>query len=522
MASTTLTPARQDPSSPPLLGSPGEMAVLRGLLTGAGFTADAVCARTAIESIYDFRSIREGRSTGLELNDRLDLLIRLFMDVELVERSTVDTLLSGEETQVLQRLGLLSIYRGDARLCHAAVLLYPTESLWIISDLNVAPTGPADTVLSDDSVYPAVTKNTRHFLSSLPKTPCDSFLELCAGTGIAALLAAKYAGHTWAADITERSTRFAEFNAALNGIENFTAVQGDLYQPVAGQLFDRIVAHPPYMPSLEQKYIFRDGGDDGEQVTRRIIAGLAEHLRPGGRLYCTCLITERKSARAEARVRAMLGTHEAEFDVLLVSFRSFEPTEYYFQIALQGRVSLEEVVQRHRIFRDLEVESLLYGSMVIQRKADVRPAFTARRQAGQGLGTKDVERLLRWEASMAKNGDPEWLMDARPMTSPHCRVRLDQALRQGDWISERCLLSTTAPFVVEAKCPEWTPGLLARCDGQRTTGEHLEFLKESGAVSREVPRSELIRLIRSLIGGGFLRLPGDEWFPREEAAPGDA
>jgi len=52
------------------------MAVLRGLLTGAGFTADAVCARTAIESIYDFRSIREGRTTGIELNDRLDLLIR--------------------------------------------------------------------------------------------------------------------------------------------------------------------------------------------------------------------------------------------------------------------------------------------------------------------------------------------------------------------------------------------------------------------------------------------------------------
>jgi hypothetical protein len=206
----------------------------------------------------------------------------------------------------------------------------------------------------------------------------------------------------------------------------------------------------------------------------------------------------------------MLGTHEAEFDVLLVSFRSFEPTEYYFQLALQGRAALEEVVQRHRIFRDLEVENLLYGSMVIQRKSEVRPAFTARRQAGQGLGTKDVERLLKWEASIAKTGDPEWLMDARPMTSPHCRVRLDQRLRQGDWILEQCFLSTTAPFVVEAKCPGWTPSLLARCDGQRTTREHLEFLKDTGAVSRDVPGSELIRLIRSLIGGGFLRLPGDE------------
>jgi methylase of polypeptide subunit release factors len=507
MTSTTLTPARPEPSSPPRPGSPEELAAVRNLLARAGFTAPAVCTRVGIDSIYDFRSLREGRTAGKELNDQLDALIRLFMDVELLERKTVDTLLSPEGSTALERLGLLATYRSDATLCHAAVLLYPTESLWIISDLNVAPTGPADTVLSDDSVYPAVTRNTRHFLSQLPKTPCDSFLELCAGTGIAALLAARYARHAWAADITERSTRFAEFNAALNGIENFTAVRGDLYQAVAGQQFDRIAAHPPYMPSLEQKYIFRDGGDDGEQVTRRIIAGLPAYLRPGGRLYCTCMLTERRGARAEARVRAMLGASEAEFDVVLLSFRSFDPTEYYFQLALQGRASLEEVVQRHQIFRDLEVESLLYCSMVIQRKNDARPAFTARRQAGQGLGTKDVEWLLGWEATVAKAGDPGWLIDARPLASPNCRQRLDQTLREGEWVPEQCLLSTAVPFAVEAKCPPWTPTLIARCDGRRTTREHLTFLKESGRVSPDVPDSDLILLIRSLIGGGFLRLP---------------
>jgi hypothetical protein len=219
------------------------------------------------------------------------------------------------------------------------------------------------------------------------------------------------------------------------------------------------------------------------------------------------MLTERRGARAEARVRAMLGASEAEFDVVLLSFRSFDPTEYYFQLALQGRASLEEVVQRHQIFRDLEVESLLYCSMVIQRKNDARPAFTARRQAGQGLGTKDVEWLLGWEATVAKAGDPGWLIDARPLASPNCRQRLDQTLREGEWVPEQCLLSTAVPFAVEAKCPPWTPTLIARCDGRRTTREHLTFLKESGRVSPDVPDSDLILLIRSLIGGGFLRLP---------------
>jgi methylase of polypeptide subunit release factors len=477
-------------------------------LSAAGFNVEAVCSRTGLQSIYDFRSIREGRTAGVELKDRLDLFIRLFMDVELLDRSTVETLLSAPEIALLEHLGLLSNYRTDERFCHAAVLLYPTESLWITSDLNCAPTGPADTVLSDDTVYPAITKNTRHFLSSLPKTPCDRFLELCAGTGIAALWAAQYARHTWAADITERATRFAEFNAALNGIENFTAVQGDLYEAVTGQLFDRIVAHPPYMPSLEQKYIFRDGGDDGEQVTRRIIGGLSEYLRPGGRLYCTCMLTERTGARAEARIRAMLGPSEADFDIVLVGVRSFQPTEYYFERALEGRASLEEVIQRHQIFRDLQVESLLYCSMVIQRKADARPAFTARRQAGQGMGREDVEWLLQWEASIAKGADPGWLIDARPLAAPSCRARSDQRLDQGAWVLEQSLVLTVAPFVVEAKCPPWTATLIARCDGQRSTREHLEFLKQSGLVSPDTLEAELLLFIRSLIAGGFLRLPG--------------
>jgi hypothetical protein len=202
----------------------------------------------------------------------------------------------------------------------------------------------------------------------------------------------------------------------------------------------------------------------------------------------------------------MLGAAEADFDILLLSFRSFPPTEYYFQLALEGRAGLEEVVQRHKIFRDLEVESLLYCSMVIQRKQDARQAFTARRQAGQGMGTKDVEWLLGWEAAVATRADPGWLLDVRPMASPHCRLRLDQSLTRDGWKAEQSLLSTTVPFAVEARCPPWIATLIARCDGERTSRDHIEFIKQQGMVSPEVPDAELMLLIRSLIAGGFLRL----------------
>lgn len=484
---------------------PEQLTQLRSLLADAEFTVPAVCRRLGIESIYDFRSIREGRSVGLDLADRLDLLIRLFMDVELVERDVVQSFMPADGTRVLESLGLLHAHAADARLCHATVLLYPTESIWIVSDLNVSPV-PSEAALSADSVYPAITKNTRHFLSSIPSTPCHRFLELCSGTGIAALLACRYAGHTWAADITERATRFARFNAALNGIKNCTAVQGDLYQPLAGQFFDRIVAHPPYMPSLEQKYIFRDGGEDGEEISRRIIAGLPNHLTPGGRFYCTCMLTDRKGWRAEERIRAMLGQAGEDFDIALVTLQTFQPTDYYLQLALNGRATLDEVAQRHEIFKRLEVEYLVYCSIVVQRRSEVRPVFTARRQAGLGMGQSDIEWLLQWEAAAAQPATVSRLIDARPVVSSHIRYRLAHALQGGAWVADECILSIASPFAIEAKCPPWTATLITRCDGRRTSRDHLNFLKETGAVPSAAPESEFVKLIRALVAGGFLEV----------------
>jgi SAM-dependent methyltransferase len=482
-------------------------ACLRALLSDAGFNAPAVCHRVGITSIYDFVSRREGRKDATGIADRLDLLIRIFMDVELIDRAELDRHFSAAETGVLEASGLLVPFEADPGRCHATSLLYPTEGLWVASDLNVSPLGPAHTVLREDAVYPAITKNTRHFLASLPATPCEDFLELCAGTGIAALRATRYAARTWSVDITERATQFAQFNAALNDITNFTAVRGDLYQGVPDLTFDRIVAHPPYMPALEQKFIFRDGGEDGEQITRRMIAGLPEHLRPGGRFYCTCMLTDRTGLNAEDRVRSMLGAHESEFDVLLVTERLFPPTDYYFRLALAGRAELGEVVRRHEVFQRLGVERLVYGSILIQRLTATRPTFTARRQAGPGSAIADVEWLLGWEAATAEADAMARLVTARPVVSPECHMRLGHVLEAGAWVINDCVLTTTSPFALEARCPAWAAMLVGTCDGRTTVRELHASLRGRGQLPAALELTEFVKFIRSLISGGFLRLP---------------
>lgn len=489
------------------IGTAQAFTAVREMLVACEYTEPAVCRRLGLESIYDFRSIREGRERARELESPLDLLVRLFMDVELVAVGTAEELLSAEGVGALESLGLLSRYAADPARCHAAVLLYPTESLWIASDLNASPDGSGLTELATDAVYPAVTKNTRHFLSLLPPTPCRRFLELCAGTGIAALLASRYAERTWAVDITERATQFARFNAALNGIGTCTALQGDLYQAVGDQQFDRIVAHPPYMPALQQKYVFRDGGEDGEQVTRAIVRGLPDHLLPGGQCHCTCMLTDRKGAPAEARVREMLGERQSDFDLILVSFQTFEPTEYYFRLALAGRATLDEVAKRHEIFSRMDVERLVYCSLVIERHAESRAAFTARRQAGPATGLAEVEWLRGWERAGSEGaGTTGRLLDSRPAPPRRLKSRLSQVLEGGTWSTDQCTLITETPFGLEAKCPPWTIVLLELADGRRTARELLTLLRERALVPADASEDRFAALVHALIGGGFLEL----------------
>ena len=165
--------------------------------------------------------------------------------------------------------------------------------------------------LPPDVVYPAILDTTRRFLQDLPDTACDAMLDIGTGTGIAALIGARSARHVWATDITARAVRFAEINRRFAGLDNMTVAEGDMYAPVEGLTFDRITMHPPYVPAKKSKFLYRDAGEDGEQIIRRAVEGLPEMLRPGGRFYSQQVATDREKETLEQRVRKWLGPGQA-------------------------------------------------------------------------------------------------------------------------------------------------------------------------------------------------------------------
>lgn len=495
----------QDPTPSPLRLAPASsFETLRGFLAVASFEEEEICRRLGIDSIDQFRAIRDGRP-DVAPQDALDALIRLFLDNEAMAWTDLRALLPADAVVAFKTLGLVRDHRTDPERAVSNVLLYPTHGLYIASDVVALP--DAENARYWDLVYAAITTNTRNFLATMPDTRSSAFLDLCSGTGIAALIAARsFADHAWAVDVALRSTEFARFNAKLNGIENVTALAGDLYAPVAGLTFDRIVAHPPYVPSRETRLVYRDGGSDGEGITRRIIAGLPNHLRPGGQFHCTCTATDRRDAPLEQRLRAMLGEAANEFDIVIIVSNEYDPTEYYVRLAIAGRSTWKEAEEWHGHFAALGITKMVYATIAMHRHERPHEPFTARRRIGSSTGAAELTRLLNAAEVSASPEALARLLDSRPFVPAHVALHTDHARDTSAWTMRAATLSTSVPLDVRVPCPAGMATFVGEMDGSRSVRELYAELANADALASAATIETLAAYIHMLSAHGLVEL----------------
>lgn len=112
-------------------------------------------------------------------------------------------------------------------------------------------------------------------------------LDLCTGSGIQAILAAKTAESVTAVDCDSEACRIARFNTMLNNVDDRVRVLcGNLYEPLTRtEKYDYIVSNPPFIPIPEQVDfpICGDGGADGLEIIRNIFAGYSIFLKSKGK-----------------------------------------------------------------------------------------------------------------------------------------------------------------------------------------------------------------------------------------------
>lgn len=118
-------------------------------------------------------------------------------------------------------------------------------------------------------------------------------LDLCTGSGAIAISVARLRPglRVTATDMSSDALSVASENAHLNGVY-VRFMQGDLFEPVAGERFDAILCNPPYLTADDMVHLQTEvaceprmalfGGEDGLMFYRRLAHEVYRHLKPGG------------------------------------------------------------------------------------------------------------------------------------------------------------------------------------------------------------------------------------------------
>ncbi len=123
----------------------------------------------------------------------------------------------------------------------------------------------------------------------------ENILELCTGSGCLSIMMADAFPNAAvdAVDISADALAVAKRNVDTYKLQDrVTLIESDLYANVPAKKYDLIISNPPYvnsasMGALPQEYLAEpqialDGGSDGMDLVRKIIAGAAERLTDDG------------------------------------------------------------------------------------------------------------------------------------------------------------------------------------------------------------------------------------------------
>ncbi|MDU1347898.1 methyltransferase [uncultured Clostridium sp.] len=168
-----------------------------------------------------------------------------------------------------------------------AVLLY--QGLTILAEIN-----PWYKTCSNKNTDVYIGFDSLRLAENIAFDKETEVLDLCSGTGIQGMIAAKSAKRVISVEINEKAAQFAKFNIKLNKLENIMEVRiGDLFSVVKDEKFDYIYANPPFIPMLNNvNYpICGAAGEDGLMVLKEIFQDLKNYLKPCGTscIFCQCI-----------------------------------------------------------------------------------------------------------------------------------------------------------------------------------------------------------------------------------------
>lgn len=412
----------------------------------------------------------------------LAVLARLFLGGETLERALVARILDPLEPEELGNV--LWVQSGGV---HARARIEPFDGLLIASDWQ-RRIRPGHVL--------GVGGGTRMLAALTVRRRVEAALDLCTGSGTLALLAARHAARVVGVDLNPRALRLARVNAELNGVTTVDWRRGDLYQPVADEQFDLVVANPPFVVSPSSEFLFRDGGQDEDALSRAVVAGAAARLREGGFAQVMCSWVAPARGLMTKPLRAWV--RGLGCDAWLLTYRTETPSAYAIQWNLRpGRTLAAAAVEAQGwvdYYRARGIEAIATGVVVLRRRSGrnwVREDTMARRPIG--AAGAHVERVFAAQDLLHSLKDDRELLTLRLVAAPKTKV---VERREPTGAFERARLTVEEGLPLVARIPEDCLPVLAALDGRRTLAKALQ--KAAVAPDAVVPT------LRELVARGLL------------------
>jgi methylase of polypeptide subunit release factors len=460
---------------PPPVAQQEVLAWLRERLRGAEYTEEAVCERLEVASpaMLDphhypyYRRCLAGR-------DPAAALIGLFLLQQETDADELRAALGPDAPERLEAIGLIATRGTTPGTVRPQIDLYPYRGLWVATDRS-DPCGEQGVAAPPDAVMDLNLSSHALAQVTLPITPGSRVLDLGTGCGVHALLAARAGATAVGTDLNPRALAFARFNAALNDLADVAFVPGDLYAPVAGETFDRILVNPAFILTPAPRVLFRDGGARGDAMSRAAIEGAPAHLSPGG---IAQVVGEFPTIAGETFEERVAGWMEGSgCDLLLLRFSTLSAADYatlYSQEPFgQNLAEYERAWQsRWDAFEGLEIEEIAFGAVLLRRRAAGEPwgAFRA-----ASLEMPLGERIESFLATRDRLDDPGFPPPgSRPRMATGLLLVDGRQWEGAGWQEQEGHASLPGdPFLPEAVLASGARELLLLCDGTRATAEIL-------------------------------------------------
>ncbi|MHC9542223.1 MAG: methyltransferase [Vulcanimicrobiota bacterium] len=294
---------------------------LREIFTASGYNEPAIYKALDIPyfSMLTLYSLPVFLHFKLNEDTPFNKLVKLFLISQSLDK---EELLNGLFTEKdINDLAAMKILCEKDNRISSMIDIYPCMGTFIATDHRFTDHKSTRAVmyLSNDSFTLA---------RGTIRTPVRRTLDLCTGSGVQAILAARHSEEVIGVDINPRAINFSEFNRIFNEVVNVRFLRGDLFAPVEGEHFDLIVANPPFVPrpANKKKLFFRDGGYSGEAILDQILMNAPRFLTERGRCQIFTEVLLRKNRSYIEKLSGALG--EKPFDILVLA-GNHVPSEMY-------------------------------------------------------------------------------------------------------------------------------------------------------------------------------------------------